>query len=83
MTKKDNLQEMKFEEALLNLEKIVSSLENQTAPLDESISLYEEGIELVKHCSKLLDNAQQKVGILSRNEEGNVVVKPFTPDNAD
>ncbi len=74
------IEEMKFEEALSTLEKIVSSLENQTAPLDESISLYENGIALVKRCSKLLDEAQQKVGILSRNDAGEVVVKPFSAD---
>jgi len=77
----NKIEEMKFEEALASLEKIVSSLENQTAPLDESISLYENGIALVKHCSKLLDEAQQKVGILSRNESGEVVVKSFTSEN--
>ena len=73
--------ELKFEQALQELERIVASLENQTAPLDESISLYEKGISLVKHCSKLLDEAQQKVGILSRNDSGEVVIKPFTPEN--
>ena len=80
MSEKLKIEEMKFEEALASLEKIVSSLENQTAPLDESISLYENGIALVKHCSKLLDDAQQKVGILSRNDAGDVVVKPFSAD---
>lgn len=73
--------ELKFEQALQELERIVASLENQTAPLDESISLYENGIALVKHCSRLLDEAQQKVGILSRNDSGEVVIKPFTPEN--
>ncbi|MBQ9976345.1 MAG: exodeoxyribonuclease VII small subunit [Clostridia bacterium] len=74
-------EDMKFEEALAELEKIVASLENQTAPLDESITLYENGIALVKQCSKLLDDAQQKVGILSRNESGEVVVKPFSTES--
>lgn len=75
------IEDMKFEEALAELEKIVSSLENQTAPLDESITLYENGIALVKKCSKLLDDAQQKVGILARNESGEVVVKPFSTES--
>ena len=81
MTEKNKIEELKFEQALSELEKIVASLENQTAPLDESISLYENGIALVKHCSKLLDEAQQKVGILSRNDSGEVVIKPFNADN--
>ena len=78
---KINIDEMKFEQALAELERIVSSLENQTAPLDESISLYENGIALVKRCTVLLDEAQQKVGILSRNESGEVVVKPFSAES--
>ena len=76
------VEELKFEEALSELEKIVASLENQTAMLDESISSYEKGIALVKHCTKLLEESEQKVGILSRNDAGEVVVKPFTSENA-
>lgn len=75
------IEDLKFEEALSELEKIVASLENQTAMLDESISSYEKGIALVKHCTKLLEQAEQKVGILSRNDAGEVVVKPFTSEN--
>ncbi len=79
----DKIENMKFEEALSELEKIVSSLENQTAPLDQSIELYEKGITLVRRCTKLLDEAQHKVGILSRNENGEVVVKDFVYDSAE
>lgn len=73
--------EMKFEEALRTLEEIVSKLENQTAQLDESLELYESGIYLVKKCSKMLDEAEQKVKILSRNESGDVVLKKFDYEN--
>ena len=79
----NNFENMKFEEALAALEKIVSSLENQTAPLDESIELYEKGISLVRRCTKLLDDAEQKLGLLSRNESGEVVVKDFAAENAE
>lgn len=72
---------MKFEEALRTLEDIVSKLENQTAQLDESLELYESGIYLVKKCSKMLDEAEQRVKILSRNEEGDVVLKKFDYEN--
>ena len=70
-------EEMKFEEAIRTLEGIVSKLENQTAQLDESLELYEAGIFLVKKCSKMLDDAEQKVKILSRDENGQVVLKNF------
>ncbi len=71
---------MKFEEALHTLEELVMKLENQTAQLDESLELYEIGIFLVKKCSKMLDEAEQKVKILSRDESGNVILKDFDPD---
>lgn len=69
--------DLKFEEALLALEDIVSKLENQTAKLDDSLELYESGVYLVKKCSKMLDEAEQKVKILSRGESGEVVLKDF------
>ncbi len=71
--------ELKFEEALATLEEIVSKLENQTAKLDESLDLYEAGIYLVKKCNKMLDEAEHKVNVLSRGENGDVVLKEFVP----
>lgn len=73
-------EDLKFEEALAALEEIVSKLENQTAKLDDSLELYEKGVFLVKKCSQMLDEAEQKVKILSRGPEGEVVLKDFTPN---
>ncbi len=72
--------DMKFEQALVLLEEIVSKLENQTAKLDESLELYETGIFLVKKCSKMLDEAEQKVKILSRGDSGDIVLKDFVSE---
>lgn len=73
-------EDIKFEEALSLLEQIVSKLENQTAKLDESLELYETGIYLVKKCSKMLDEAEQKVKILSRGDSGEIVLKDFVTE---
>ena len=62
--------EMSFEEALARLEVIVGSLESGKAPLDESLSLFEEGVRLVKHCNSKLESAEQKVRILTSDENG-------------
>ena len=43
------------------MESILETLESKSTSLDESLSLYEEGIKLYKHCNKLLDNAQLKI----------------------
>ena len=69
--------EMKFEEALKRLEKIVGELENGSLSLDESLEKYEEGIRLSKACSKKLEAARKKVEILLKAEDGSVELKPF------
>lgn len=68
--------EIKFEEALKKLEKIVSDLEAGKLSLDESLKKYEEGVRLVAACSKLLEQAQKKVEVLTK-KEGTFVLKPF------
>ena len=50
-----------YEEAYNKLESILETLESKSTSLDESLSLYEEGIKLYKHCNKILDNAQLKI----------------------
>ena len=55
---------MKFEEAIKELEKVVSALESGENGLDESIELFEKGIKLSKECQKMLDGAEKKVRVL-------------------
>ena len=69
--------EMKFEEALKRLEKIVEELENGSLSLDDSLEKYEEGIRLSKMCAKKLEVAKKKVEILLKSEDGSVELKPF------
>ncbi len=56
MPKKDN-----FESALKRLEEIVQRLEAGELSLDESLKLFEEGIELSRQCAKKLSEAEAKV----------------------
>ncbi len=69
--------EMKFEEALKRLEKIVEDLEDGNLSLDDALTRYEEGIRLSKLCSKKLEVAKKKVEILLKSEDGTVDLKPF------
>ena len=73
--------DMTFEEALLRLEEIVRALESGSAPLDESLALFEEGVGLVKLCSARLDSAEQKVRLLSKNADGTVTETEMPPMN--
>ena len=69
--------ELKFEEALKKLEKIVEDLEGGGLSLDESLERYEEGIRLSKLCAKKLEVAKKKVEILLKSENGSVELRPF------
>lgn len=71
--------EKSFEEMLKRLEEIVTLLDRVDTPLDVSLTLFEEGAGLVRLCSEKLDEAQQKVNILTRNGDGEVIEAPFTP----
>ena len=75
--------EIKFEEALKRLEKIVEELENGSLSLDESLEKYEEGIKLSKACSKKLEVARKKVEILLKLEDGSAELKPFDEKTAE
>ena len=57
---------MSYEKAFAELERVVSSLENDQLSLDESMKLFARGQSLVEHCSKLLDTAELKVQTLSK-----------------
>ncbi|MBN1884663.1 MAG: exodeoxyribonuclease VII small subunit [Candidatus Krumholzibacteriota bacterium] len=58
-----------FEEALERLEAIVERLEGGKTPLEESISLYEEGMRIGKTCRSLLDEAEQRIRTLTAELE--------------
>jgi exodeoxyribonuclease VII small subunit len=59
------VKELSYEQALAELETIVASLESTKLPLDETMSLYERGQALTKHCVELLDKAELRVKQLS------------------
>ena len=73
---------IKFEEALEKLDSIVAKLEAGSVALDESLTLFEEGVALIKLCNEKLDSAEQKVKILTEAEDGTVADAPFISDEA-
>ena len=60
---------MTFEESMTRLEEIVSLLGPGDAPLNQALSLFEEGAKLTKECTAQLDKAEQKVTLLAKEEE--------------
>ena len=69
--------EIKFEEALKKLEKIVDDLEKGDLFLDEALKKYQEGIELSRQCSVRLDAAKKKIDVLMKNKKGEFELKPL------
>lgn len=60
---------MTFEEKLERLKEIVELLESpETLELDTSLSLFEEGVGLVRSCRKLLEDAEVRIQIISQDE---------------
>ena len=72
------ISEMTFEQAMSELERIVTQLERGDVPLEDSISLYEKGAELKKRCETKLKEAEQKVAARTLDEDGSVTgTKPL------
>ena len=72
------ISEMTFEQAMSELERIVTELERGDVPLENSISLYEKGAELKKRCETKLKEAEQKVAAITLDEDGSVTgTKPL------
>lgn len=56
---------LSFEEAFGALQSIIKQMEEDTLPLSESLTLYEEGQKLTEHCTKLLEEAELKLETLT------------------
>lgn len=77
----DGSQDKTFEAAFAELEQVVSRLEDGRTTLDEALSAYEQGVALLKHCHRLLTEAEQKVSALTGgDEEGNPILSSFDVD---
>ena len=68
---------MTFEAAMERLDQIVRTMERGDAQLDESLKLFQEGTELVRSCSKLLDEAQLQVRKIMTAPDGSPVEEEF------
>lgn len=58
-----------FETAITALEEIVKNLDEGKLTLDDTLSLYEEGIRLYRYCNDTLRKAEQKISILVNDQE--------------
>jgi exodeoxyribonuclease VII small subunit len=72
--------EMTFEQAMERLDEIVSSMEGNRMPLEEMVSAYEEGSQLLKLCKGRLDHARHRVELITqRANSTEPELVPFDP----
>ena len=69
----------KFEDSLKQLESIVGQLEKGDLSLEDSIRLFEEGMNHSAVCKQELDAAEGKVQVLLKQRDGSMKAEPFPP----
>ena len=73
-------EDINFEDAMKELEKIAEELEKGNLSLDESVSKFEDGMKLSKKCSDLVDTAEKKITMLI-NDNGTIKEENFNVAN--
>ena len=72
-----------FEAALDRLEEIVAKLEAGEMPLEEALEVFEEGVRLSRFCHSRLEQAERRVEILLRSDDGEIEAHPFEESTQD
>ena len=70
----------KFETSLKKLEEIVKRLEGGSLSLEESLKAFEEGVKHAAFCSRKLDEAERRVEVLLKRNDGTFDREPFEPE---
>ncbi len=70
-----------FEASLQELERIVRSLENGDSALEESLKLFEDGVKLSRECQERLNQAERRIEILMKDEQGNPALQAIEPED--
>lgn len=73
---KPDVASLSFEDALIELERIVRLLEEGKGPLDQAIDAYARGVSLKGHCEAKLAEAQARVDRITIGPDGTVSAKP-------
>lgn len=79
MAKTDTTEDISFEAALSELEKIVKQLESGSGDLKNSITAYERGMQLKQLCEARLREAESRIEKITLRGDGGVSAAPFTP----
>lgn len=66
-----------FESSLEELERIVRELERGDLALEKSLELFEQGVKLSRACQERLNEAERRIEILTRDNQGRPAIRPF------
>ena len=67
--KKEDISKLSFEEAIKELTGIVGKIEQGEIPLQDSLTQYERGMALIKHCQDILRTAEKRIEKISQSEQ--------------
>lgn len=70
---------LKFEQAMERLDAIVEAMESGEIGIEESISRYEEAMQLAAHCRKVLEESEQRIKKIQIDAAGQPKAEPFEP----
>jgi exodeoxyribonuclease VII small subunit len=76
------IDDLGFDDALAELQRVVAELEAGGLPLERSLALFERGVTLQRHCERLLSAAELRVQQLVARAGGALATVDVTPDEA-
>ena len=79
----NDLERLTFEEAMMELEKIVDSLDKGDVSLDDAIAAYDRGSQLKDYCQKKLNEAKMKVETIQASESVDTTPEKLSPFKLD
>lgn len=74
---KKEIEDLKLEEAMTELEELVSVMQDGDIDLEDSVELYKRGMLLKKHCDNLLKETENKIEKITKNSDGEYETKKF------
>lgn len=83
MAKKTQSAPKTFEQALAELETILSDIESGQVGLEQSLAKYERGSFLIQHCRTILASAEKQIELLSKTPEGQLASEPLDDEASD
>ena len=78
--KKISLENTTFEEAIARLETLVRDLEDGRLSLGDALNLFTEGIDLTRICDQFLNEAEQRLAVLTGQENGEMRLQEIKPE---